>query len=296
LEAVRDRTCDRQYGRDGSLVAAEVQGCCEHMDHPWLLDMVRVRLDDRALLHLIRQWLKAGIVDTAGPVVHPKTGTPQGGPVSPVLAHGYLPDALDLWCEHVGKPRGRGAARWCRYAEDWVWAFRFQEDAERFLRVWPKRLGKCHLQVAPEKPQLRRCSRCPPSTKRRCTFLGCAFFWRRDRHGVPRVLRRTARTKLHAACPRRTEWSTQHRHLPGRACFQRLPARLRGHDNAYGVRGHSRALHRFFHGAMDRTFTWRNRRGGKQSSDTWEQCTRVLDRVKRARPRLTEVPRRRVCA
>ena len=175
-------------------------------------------------------------------------------------------------------------------------AFRVQEDADRLLRVLPTRLGQCPLQVAPEKTHLRRFSRFHPSKKRRFTFLGCAFFWRPERHGVPRVRRRTARKKRQAACPRLTEWMKHHRPLPGRACFQRLHARLRGHDNDYGVRGNARSLNRFFPWAMDWTFTWRNRRGGKQRSDTWEQFTHVLDRVKRARPRITEVPRRRVFA
>jgi len=65
---------------------------------------------------------------------------------------------------------------------------------------------------------------------------------------------------------------------------------------AYSVRGNSRALTLFFHGAMDWTFQGRNRRGGQQRSDTWETLTQVLDRVKRARPRITEVPRRSVLA
>lgn len=177
-----------------------------------------------------------------------------------------------------------------------VCAFRLQEDAERFCRVLPKRLAKFHLQVAPEKTHLCRFSRFHPSKKRRFTFLGFEFCWTPDRHGVPRVMRRTARKKLQAACPRLTEWIKQHRHLPGRVCFQRLHARLRGHYNYDGVRGNARSLTRFFHGAMDYTFTWRNRRGGKRRSDTWEQFTRALDRVKRARPRMTEVPRRRVFA
>jgi RNA-directed DNA polymerase len=129
----------------------------------------------------------------------------------------------------------------CRYADDWVGAFRLQEDAERFFRVLPKRLGKFHLQVAPEKTHLRRCSRLHPSTKRRFTLLGGAFFWMPERHGVPRVMRRTARKKLQAACPRLTEWMKQHRPLPGRAFFQRLNARLRDHDNYYGVRGNARS-------------------------------------------------------
>jgi RNA-directed DNA polymerase len=89
-EAVRARTFDLPYGRDGDLREADIQGVFDHRDPTWLLDMWRRRIDDRALLHLSRQWLKAGIVDTDGPVVHPETGTPQGGTVSPVLANGYL--------------------------------------------------------------------------------------------------------------------------------------------------------------------------------------------------------------
>jgi hypothetical protein len=76
--------------------------------------MVRLRIDDRALLHLIRQGLKAGIVDTAGQGVQPEPGTPQGGTVSPVLAHIDLPYALDLWVEKVVKPPCQGEALWCR--------------------------------------------------------------------------------------------------------------------------------------------------------------------------------------
>ena len=114
------------------------------------------------------------------------------------------------------QPHCRGEALWCRYAEDLVGAFRLQEAAERFLRVLPKRLGKFHLQVAPEQTQLRRGSRLHPSTKRRFTCLGCACCWMPDRHGVPRVMRRTARKQLQAACPRRTEGMQHPRPLPGR--------------------------------------------------------------------------------
>ena len=59
-------------------------------------------------------------------------------------------------------------------------------------------------------------------------LAGIRVFWMPDRHGVPRVMRRTARKKLQAACQRLTAWIKHHRHLPGRACFQRLNARLAG--------------------------------------------------------------------
>jgi RNA-directed DNA polymerase len=296
LEAVRALPFDLQYGTYGEVVEVEVHGVFDHLDHPWRLDMRRVRIDDRALLGLIRKWLKAGVLEPEGHVVHAETGTPQGGTISPVLANAYLPYAVDLWCAKVVKAHGRGAALLCRYADDWGCAFRYPDDAERFYRVLPKRWEKCNLQVAPEKTRLRRFSRFHPSRQRRCTLLGCEFFWRPDRHGVPRVTRRTARKKRQAACRRIKEWIKQHRHLPGREFFQRLNARLRGHYKYYGVRGNTRSLYRFFNWAMDCTFTWRNRRGGKRKSFTWEQCTQVLDRVKRARPGSTEVKRRRVYA
>jgi RNA-directed DNA polymerase len=296
LAAVRDRTFDLQYGTYGYVVEVEVQGFFNHLAHPGLVDMRRVRMDDRAVLPLLRKWLKAGILEPDGQVIPPETGTPQGGTVSPVLAKVYVHDALDLWFPKVVKAHGRAEALLCRYADDWVGAFRYQDDAERFDRVLPKRRKQCNLQVAPEKPHLLRFSRCHPRRQRRCTFRGFEFYWRPDRQGVPRVMRRTARKKLQAACRRLTEGMRQPRHLPGRAFLQRLNTRLRGHYNDYGVRGNSRALHRCFNWAMDCPFKWRNRRGGKRRRFLWEQCTQILDRVKIARPRLPEVRRRSVYA
>jgi len=61
-----------------------MKGCCDHMDHDWRLKRRRWRSDDRAFLGLIRKWLTAGIRETDGRVIHPDTGVPQGGGVSPV--------------------------------------------------------------------------------------------------------------------------------------------------------------------------------------------------------------------
>jgi group II intron reverse transcriptase/maturase len=118
LDAVRDLTFDLQYGRYGYLVEADVKGFFDHMDHTWLLDMLRLRIEDRAFLHLIRKWLKAGILETDGRVIHPETGTPQGGGVSPVLANVYVHYVLDLWFDKVVKPHCRGEALLCRFADD----------------------------------------------------------------------------------------------------------------------------------------------------------------------------------
>jgi group II intron reverse transcriptase/maturase len=292
--AVKDLTFDLQYGCYGYVVEADVKGFFDHLDHDQLLAMLSVRIDDRAFLGLIRKWLKAGILETDGQVVHPETGTPQGGIVSPVLANVYLHYVLDLWFEKVVKPRCQGEALLCRYADDWVCAFRYREDAQAFYRVLPKRLEKFNLEVAPEKTRLLRFSRFHPSMKRRFTFLGFEFFWKEDRSGTPRVMRRTARRKLQAACARIKEWIKLNRHILVRDFFKGLNVRLRGHYHYYGVRGNSRSLYRFFDWAKACTFKWLNRRGGKRRSFTWDRFLRVLDLVQIARPRITEIRRRRV--
>jgi len=295
-DAVKDLTFDLQFGNYGYLVEADVQGFFDHLDHDMLLEMLSVRIDDRAFLGLIRKWLKAGILEPAGYVVHPDTGTPQGGIVSPVTANVYLHYVLDLWFEKVVKPRCDGEAMLCRYADDWVCAFRYRKDAEKFYRVLPKRLGKFNLKVAPEKTRLLRFSRFHPSMTRRITFLGFEFFWKEDRKGTPRVTRRTARKKLLGACGRIKEWIKLNRHVPVRDFFRRLNLRLRGHYNYYGVRGNSRLLYRFFDWAKHCAFKWLNRRGGKRSSYTWDRFVQVLDLIPIARPRITEISRRRVMA
>jgi RNA-directed DNA polymerase len=296
LDAVKDLTFDLQYGVYGHVVEADIKGLFDHLDHDWLLRMLKERIDDRALLGLIRKWLKAGVLERDGSIVHPATGTPQGGIVSPVLANVYLHYALDLWFERKVKTGCRGEAVICRYADDWVCAFRYRDDAERFYRVLPKRLAKFGLQVAPEKTRCLRFSRFHPSMKRRFTFLGFEFYWLEDRQGIPRVKRRTARTTLQGACRRIKAWIKDSRHLPGREFFGGLNRRLRGHYNYFGVRGNSASLYRFYDWAVQCAFKWLNRRGGKRRSFTWMLFNQVLARVGIAKPRITEASRRRVFA
>ncbi|MDQ2046143.1 reverse transcriptase domain-containing protein, partial [Pseudoalteromonas sp. 20-92] len=122
-------------------------------------------------------------------------GSPQGGIISPVLANIYLHYALDLWFEKKVKPRMRGSAMMIRYADDFVCAFQFANDAERFYKVLPKRLKKFNLDVAQDKTSLMRFSRFHVGRKRHFVFLGFEFYWGTDSNGKPRLRRRTAAKK-----------------------------------------------------------------------------------------------------
>ena len=155
-DAVTDLGFNLQYGSYGWVVEADIKGYFDHIDHDWLLEMLSLRIDDKAFLTLIRHWLKAGILDTDGQVLHPVTGSPQGGIVSPILANVYLHYALDLWFERVAKARCAGDAFLVRYADDFVACFRYQIDAVNFYEALPKRLDKFGLQVAAEKTRIGR--------------------------------------------------------------------------------------------------------------------------------------------
>jgi RNA-directed DNA polymerase len=60
VEAVRDLTCDRPYGGYGYGVEGDVKGGVDHVDHPWLVAMRRVRSEDRACLQRIQTGRQAG--------------------------------------------------------------------------------------------------------------------------------------------------------------------------------------------------------------------------------------------
>jgi RNA-directed DNA polymerase len=79
LDAVRTLTSKLPCGRYGFVVEADLKGGFDTIDQAWLRRMLEERMADRALRRLIPKWRKAGGLETDGQVIHPATGTPQGG-------------------------------------------------------------------------------------------------------------------------------------------------------------------------------------------------------------------------
>ena len=171
-DAVRDLTDELQFGKYHWIVEADIKGFFDHIDHQWMIRMLEERIEDKAFLNLIRKWLKAGILDSDGQVVHPVTGTPQGGIVSPILANVYLHYALDLWFDRSMKPRSKGNATIIRFADDFVCAFERKEDAEGFYEDLGERLAKFGLEVAADKTRILRFSRFDLQGSGRFEFFG----------------------------------------------------------------------------------------------------------------------------
>jgi retron-type reverse transcriptase len=86
-DAIKVLTQELQLGRYNFVYEADIKGFFENIRWDWLERMLQPRISDGAILNLIRKWLRAGILEEDGRVVHPQTGTPQGGIISPLLAN-----------------------------------------------------------------------------------------------------------------------------------------------------------------------------------------------------------------
>jgi RNA-directed DNA polymerase len=291
-DAVSDLVFQFQFGVFGYVVEADIKGFFDNIDHEKLLAMLENRVNDRSFLRLIGKWLKAGILEPEGYVKHPVTGTPQGGIVSPILSNIYLHTVLDEWFQEVVKPRMKGRAIMCRYADDWVCAFQYRDDARRFYDVLPKRLGRYNLEVEPTKTKIVRFSRFHPSKKRgrTFTFLGFEFYWYRDRNGIIRAQRRTAPSKQRTALRRMKAWLQAARHLPKKQFFKILKSKLVGHYNYFYVRGNARSVWSFYYQVIKYAKKRLNRRSQRKSY-TWEKFKQVLEYMEIPRPKPTEKKR-----
>lgn len=293
LDAVDKLTIKLQFGQYSYVVEADIKAFFDNLNHDLLMQMLEQRIEDGAFLRLIRKWLKAGVLDTDGQVLHPETGTPQGGIVSPILANVYLHHALDVWFHQEVKSRCHGEACLIRFADDFVAAFQHRQDAEWFYQALGQRLRQFGLELSAEKTRVIPFGRRPPLGKTSFDFLGFEFRWGHDRQGVPRVQRRTARKKLRNSLRQFTEWCKDKCRFKLAEVFEELNAKLRGHYNYYGVNGNYASLKQFYDAALLILFKWLNRRSQRKSYN-WIGFRKLLRDLGVEPPRIVGRPKPRL--
>lgn len=130
------------------VVDMDLEKFFDRVNHDILMSRLARKVKDKSVLKLIRRYLQAGIMD--GGVVSPRTeGTPQGGPLSPLLSN-ILLDDLDKELERRGH-------KFVRYADDCNVYVRTQKAGERVLGSLEAFLsGKLKLKVNRDKSGVAR--------------------------------------------------------------------------------------------------------------------------------------------
>lgn len=124
------------------MVDVDLSTFFDRVNHDILIDRLRKRIDDAGVIRLVRAYLNSGIMDH-GAVQSRHEGTPQGGPLSPLLANALLGE--------VDKELERRGHCFARYADDANVYVRSKRAGERVL-----------CQVAPRGQRRQECGgQCP---------------------------------------------------------------------------------------------------------------------------------------
>ncbi|MBD9452501.1 group II intron reverse transcriptase/maturase [Rhizobium sp. RHZ02] len=140
------------------VVDVDLEKFFDRVDHDILIDRLRKKIRDPGVIRLVRAYLNADIVD-GGVVLKRTRGTPQGGPLSPLLANVLLDEDKEL--------EQRGHA-FCRYADDCNVYVRSQRAGKRVMALLRRLYGRLRLKVNETKSAV--------ATVFGSKFLGYAFF------------------------------------------------------------------------------------------------------------------------
>ena len=157
----------------------DVRAFFDSVPHDLLMKAVAHHSDERWVLLYIQRWLKAPMTMQDGTTAPRERGTPQGSPISPLLANLFMHYGFDKWMdrEHPG-------CAFERYTDDVVICCDTEQQARQLWAGLVERLGSLGLELHPDKTKIVYCK----DTKRRdeaehtsFDFLGYTFCGRRAR-------------------------------------------------------------------------------------------------------------------
>ena len=144
LEIVRKACNNKGY----YVVDADIEKFFDNVNQDKLMTLIELRISDRRILKLIKQWLKSGIL--YGNILEiSELGTSQGSVISPLLANIYL-NTLDRLWEKYGLIHGILV----RYADDTVIICKNKKNANHALTLLQYIMGKLDLKLHPVKTKI----------------------------------------------------------------------------------------------------------------------------------------------
>ena len=255
------------------IVEMDLEKFFNSMDHGKLVAVLSERIADHHFLRLVRRILRNSILTEEGEIRRNELGTPQGAPISPILANIYLHACLDTWFqENWGQQ-----AEMVRYADDAVFVFSNEEQAKAFKTSLAERLEKdFKLKMNDEKSGITSFNLHSP--KAEIPFLGFSFYWgRKSMRSTKRLLKVKTTPKRAGKCIEAYgDWIKARRnHLTLDKIWEITTQKLRGHYGYYGLIFNRPKLNHFYHAVVGLLYKWLNRRSQRRSY-TWDGFAKRL--------------------
>jgi RNA-directed DNA polymerase len=263
---------------------ADIRGYFDNINHEWLLKFIEHRIADKRILHLIRKWLSAGVMEK-GRRTESMEGTPQGATVSPLLANIFLHYVLDLWVQQWRKRRARGDVVITRWADDFIVGFEHQWDAVRFHRELQERMKRFSLELHPDKTRLIEFGRYAADRRKArgegkpetFNFLGFTHICGTTRAGKYQLERRTIQKRMRSKLQDVKAELRRRWHLPIRDQGKWLGSVVRGFFAYHAVPTNYRAV-RAFRREVERHWLRALRRRGQRDRTRWKHLRRLSQR------------------
>ena len=134
------------------MVDMDIRAFFDSVPHDLMMKAVAHHTDQRWVLLYIERWLKAPMMMPDGSIVPRDKGTPQGSPISPVLANLYMHYAFDRWMD-----REYPNCPFERYADDCVVHCDTENQARNLVTAIGERLGPLGLELHPDKTKVVYC-------------------------------------------------------------------------------------------------------------------------------------------
>ena len=262
----------KEYAEQGytQAVLVDLSKYFDTLNHELLMNLLRKNVHDKRVIELVKRYLKAGVMEN-GLLVKTKEGSPQGGPLSPLLANIYL-NEYDQEMSRRGVPV-------IRYADDIVVLAKSPRAAQRLLESTQRYLeGKLKLKMNTEKSKV-----VSVFSVRNFKFLGFALG-----KGQKGVYIRVHAKSLKKAKAKLKELTSRSQGRNVRVVMQKVKVYIRGWLGYFGIASMKTTM-KEWNGWLHRRFRmyiwkqWKNPRTRKQNLmklglPEWRACEVVYAR------------------
>lgn len=284
-EALRALMKHNNQINSGAIIEIDLKKYFNSIPHSVLMKILEEKISDKRFLKLIETLIRAPVMENDKAALNTR-GCPQGSIISPILSNIYLHVCIDEWFHTVKQTHVKDMAELVRFADDMVFVFQNQLDADRFFQVLPKRLRKFGLEMNFDKSNIiptgrgaakeihKRGGRLPTYN-----FLGFTCYWGQSRSGTWRLKYKSRSDRLASKMKSLRSYLKESLNVRTQTVLKRVIRVVKGWINYHAISDNKRRVNSFILMCKRVLFWWRNRKGGQRKL-SWEKFRNLLKTAK----------------